>query len=262
MAMVFVLLTYGGWNEAAYLSAEVRGRKGIVKALFWSIAVVTVIYVLANVSIILGLGMSGTAASKAVAADLLGKAFGPVGATIMTVMVIVATASTMNATIFTGARTNYALGRDVPVLGAIGRWDGARNTPRNGLLIQGAIALALVVFGAATNGLQTMVDYITPVFWLFFLLVGVSLFVLRAREPDAPRPFRVPLYPVTPALFCLLCVYMLWSSVSYLFQPWVTAGIGTIVGLSVLALGVPMLLVARSARPAERRGFEPVIADG
>jgi amino acid transporter len=262
LAMVFVLLTYGGWNEAAYLSAEVRERNGVAKALFWSLAIVTVIYVLANVSLLLGLGMAAMATSDAVAADLLGKAFGPGGAIAITVMFIVATASTMNATIFTGARTNYALGRDVPLFDRIGQWDAARNTPRNGLLLQGAIALSLVAFGAVTNGLKTMVDYVTPVFWLFFLLVGVSLFVLRAREPDAPRPFRVPLYPITPALFCLACLYMLWSSVSYLFQPWVKAGIGTVVGLVVLALGVPLLALAKPNRRDESRGFDPVMVEG
>ena len=262
LAMVFVLLTYGGWNEAAYLSAEVRERNGIAKALFWSLAIVTVIYLLANVSLLLGLGLPAVAASGAVAADLLGKAFGPLGATIMSAIVIIATASTANATIFTGARTNYAVGRDVPLLGRIGRWDAARNTPRNGLILQGVIALLLVLFGALTNGLQTMIDYVTPVFWLFFLLVGVALFVMRSREPDAPRPFRVPLYPLTPTLFCLACAYMLWSSVSYLFQPWVKAGIGTVVGLGVLGLGVPLMLVAKPRHRSEQRGgFEPVMAE-
>jgi basic amino acid/polyamine antiporter, APA family len=262
LAMVFVLLTYGGWNEAAYLSAEVRERNGIAKALFWSLAIVTVIYVLANVSLMLGLGLPAMAKSETVAADLLSKAFGPAGAIAITVMFIVATASTMNATIFTGARTNYALGRDVPLFDRIGQWDAARNTPRNGLLLQGGIALALVVFGGLTNGLKTMVDYVTPVFWLFFLLVGVSLFVLRRREPDAPRPFRVPLYPLIPGLFCLACAYMLWSSVSYLFEPWVKAGIGTVVGLGVLALGLPLLLIAKPARRHEQqRGFDPVMAE-
>jgi amino acid transporter len=109
-----------------------------------------------------------------------------------------------------------------------------------------------------------MIDYVTPVFWLFFLLVGASLFVLRRRDPQSPRPFRVPLYPLTPALFCLVCAYMLYSSVSYLFKPWVHAGIGTAVGLGVLALGLPMLVLAKfyGARGETRREFEPVMAKG
>jgi amino acid transporter len=80
-----------------------------------------------------------------------------------------------------------------------------------------------------------MVDYTAPVFWLFFLLTGISLFVLRAKEPDAPRPFRVPLYPLTPILFCLSCGYLVYSSLNY-------TGMGAMVGVAVLLAGIPVLL--------------------
>jgi len=60
-----------------------------------------------------------------------------------------------------------------------------------------------------------MVEYTAPVFWFFFLFTGISLFVLRAREPEVFRPFRVPLYPLTPALFCAASAYLLYSSIAY-----------------------------------------------
>ena len=83
-----------------------------------------------------------------------------------------------------------------------------------------------------------MVDYTAPVFWFFFLLSGVALLVLRSREPDVPRPFRVPLYPWTPLLFCAICSYLLYSSLTY-------AGIGGITGVVVLLTGIPLLLLNR-----------------
>jgi basic amino acid/polyamine antiporter, APA family len=83
-----------------------------------------------------------------------------------------------------------------------------------------------------------MVDYTAPVFWFFLLLVGLSLFVLRTQEMRRPRPFRVPLYPLTPLIFCVICVYMLHSSLAY-------TGPGAIVGVAVLLAGVPLLFVAR-----------------
>jgi amino acid transporter len=91
-----------------------------------------------------------------------------------------------------------------------------------------------------------MVEYTAPVFWFFMLLVGISLFVLRRREPDRERPFRVPLYPVTPVLFCLTCAYLLYSSLAY-------TGRGALVGVAVLAAGVPLLLMSRPREtvPAE-----------
>ncbi len=256
MAMVFVLLTYGGWNEAAYLSAEVRGRRGIAAALFWSIGIVTAIYVVANLAMVMGLGLEGVAASSAVAADVAGGAFGSGGAVVISLAVVIAAASTTNATIITGARTNYALGRDVPLLAPLGRWNDRGNTPINALLVQGAIALALVLFGGlAPSGFTAMVEYSTPVFWVFFLLAACSLLVLRFREPHAQRPFRVPFYPVTPALFILVCAYMLYSSVTY-------TGIWSLIGLGVLAAGVPLLVFARPAPRDNQRNFEPVMADG
>jgi APA family basic amino acid/polyamine antiporter len=105
--------------------------------------------------------------------------------------------------------------------------------------VQGAVALALVLLGALTRrGFETMVEYTAPVFWLFFLLTGVSLFVLRRREPSTPRPFRVPLYPLTPLAFCATCAYLLYASLMY-------TGIGALVGLAVLAAGVLVLVLVR-----------------
>jgi APA family basic amino acid/polyamine antiporter len=256
MAMVFVLLTYGGWNEAAYLSAEVRGRRGIAAALFWRLGLVTAIYVLANVAMVMGLGLDGVARSNAVAADLLGAAFGTGGAALISVVVVIAAASTMNATIITGARTNYALGRDFPVIGRLGQWDDRGNTPTNALIVQGLIALVLVLFGGfARSGFESMVAYTTPVFWFFFLLATASLLVLRQRDRHVERPFRVPLYPLTPILFIAVCAYMFYSSVRY-------TGVWSLVGLGVLALGVPLLAFAGPARREDARGFEPVMAEG
>lgn len=258
MAMVFVLLTYGGWNEAAYLSAEVRGRRGIAAALFWSIGVITAIYVLANLALVAGLGLDGVAGSEAVAADLFGVAFGPGGAAMMSVIVVLAALSTMNATIFTGARTNYALGRDFPLLARLGQWEPRGNTPANALIVQGVIALTLVVFGGlAPSGFKAMVEFTTPVFWFFFLLAACSLFVLRWREPGAERPFRVPLYPITPILFVLVCGYMLYSSIMY-------HGLWALVGVAVLAAGVPVMLLAGPGRRpvAEPGRLEPVLGKG
>ena len=85
---------------------------------------------------------------------------------------------------------------------------------------------------------QAMVDYTAPVFWSFMLLVALSLFILRRRDPAAARPFSVPLYPLTPLLFCLTCVGMLYSSIAY-------TGWAGLIGLAVLLAGTPLLLFRR-----------------
>ncbi|MET0855853.1 MAG: amino acid permease, partial [Telluria sp.] len=207
LAMVFVLLTYGGWNEAAYISAELKdGRRNMVKALVLSLLIITVLYLLVNWAYWKGLGLAGMRGSDAIAADLLRSAFGAPGAAIISLVIAVAAITSINATIIVGARSSYAAGRDWPVLAPLAVWDARRGTPANALRIQCAAALLLLLVGVWTgSGFKSMVEFTAPVFWLFFLLSGVSLMVLRFRDPLRPRPFRVPLYPLLPLAFCATC---------------------------------------------------------
>lgn len=240
-AMILVLLTYGGWNEAAYLSGEIRNvRRNMVRALMLGIGVVTVLYVGINYAYVRTLGLEGIRSSEAIGADLMRATLGETGAVIITLLVVAAALSTVNATIFTGARTNFALGRDFALFRFLGQWKRQGETPANALIVQAVIALALVALASyARNNIQTMVDYTAPVFWLFFLLTGISLFILRGKTPEKADPFRVPLYPVTPLLFCATCAYMLYSSVTF-------TGSGATVGLIIVAAGLPILLWART----------------
>jgi APA family basic amino acid/polyamine antiporter len=238
LAMVFVLLTFGGWNEAAYISAELHEvRRNMVRALLWGVGLITVIYLLMNLAYLRGLGLKEMGQSEVVAADLMRRILGEGGAKFISLLIIVSALGAINACIFTGARTNYALGQDFSMFGFLGKWQERSNTPANALLFLGAISLMWVLLGGLVRkGFVAMVEYTAPVFWCFFLLAGLSLFVLRFKEPEIPRPFRVPLYPFTPLLFCMTCVYMLQSSVVYV-------GAGAFVGVAVLAAGALLLLL-------------------
>lgn len=243
LAMVFVLLTYGGWNEAAYISAELRGgRRAIAVALAVSLALIAALYVLTNLAYLRALGLSGMERSSAVAADLLSRGVGAWSGRAFAAIVVAAVLTSANATLFMGSRQVWAFGRDFRIFAALGRWDGRAGAPTHAILLQGAIALALVVLGGMSrSGFEAMVAYTAPVFWLFFLLAGLSLFVLRRRDRSAPRPFKVPLYPVTPLVFCAACAFLLWSSAAH-------AGPGAAAGLGVLATGLfPLWLSARRA---------------
>ncbi|OGA74365.1 MAG: amino acid permease [Betaproteobacteria bacterium RIFCSPLOWO2_12_FULL_66_14] len=244
LAMVFVLLTYGGWNDAAYLSAEIRdGQRNIVRSLMYGLTIIAVLYLLVSYAYLAGLGMPALVKSSAPAADLLNRAWGAVGAALISIIVALAAITSANATILTGARTNYALGRDWRLFAWLGRWDGNKNVPTNAMWVQAAISLALVGLGAYTRkGFETMVEYTAPVFWLFFFLTGMSLFIFRRWETESTRPFRVPFYPFTPLIFCGMCIYMLYSSLAY-------TGRGAMVGVAVLAVGAVLVLFnPRSAR--------------
>jgi basic amino acid/polyamine antiporter, APA family len=243
LALVFVLLTYGGWSEAAYLSAEVRGGgRRILPVLLVSLSLLAALYMLANLAYLRPLGISGVARSDAVAADVARLAFGRWGEGAITLAIAIASLTSANATAITGARSAYALGRDVPALGWLGRWHGDSGSPRAALLAQGAVALALVIAGGfVRDGFQLAVEYTAPVFWFFLLLSGASLLVLRRRDPDTPRPFQVPLYPILPLAFCATNAWLLWSSL-------VHTGWGALAGVAVVVAGTPLLFLRRSAQ--------------
>jgi amino acid transporter len=159
--------------------------------------------------------------------------------------------------ILTGARIYAAAGEDFPAFGVLARWHARRGTPIPAILIQMAITLGLVLLvghdagrallagamravglGAPAweghGGFDTLLKCTAPVFWLFFLLTGLSLFVLRAKDRGIERPFSVPLYPLLPIVFCGMCGYMLYSAVNY-------AGVLSLIGLGPLAAGLGVL---------------------
>jgi basic amino acid/polyamine antiporter, APA family len=249
-AMMFVFFTFGGWNEAAYLAGEVRDpRRNMIRILVGGIVVVTVLYLLVNVGYLAALGQGGVAASKAVGADVMRLVAGETGAVVLSLIVCVSALTTINAAIFTGARTNFALGRDYPLFAGLGRWRESGSTPANALVLQGAITLVLIVAASlsARDGFDAMVAYTAPVFWTFFLLTGLVLFVFRFREKRMTANFKVPLYPVIPLVFCAMCGFMLWKALAYIFNPQYGPKFGNLVlaGLLVMAAGIPMYWLAR-----------------
>lgn len=255
LAMIFVLLTYGGWNEAAYLSGELRDPgRNMVRVLVIGTGVLVTLYVAANAALLAILGLDGLRASQAVATDMMRLVAGESGALIVSLAIVVAALSTLNATIFTGARVYFAMARDITLLPRVGDWNERGRAPANGLIAQGAVALLLVALGAASrDGFQAMVDYSAPVFWAFLLLVALALPILRWREPQRVLPFRVPLYPLTPALFALSCVYMLHASLAY-------TGKGALIGLGVVLAGLPLLLFQSRRDEPERAAPAPAPA--
>ncbi|CAB3828491.1 Serine/threonine exchanger SteT [Achromobacter mucicolens] len=245
MGMVFVLLTYGGWNEAAYLSGELRDpARNMSRVLLIGTAVVTAAYVLTNIALLEIFGLQGLRDTPALGAEVMQLAAGPYAAALLSLTICATALSTINGTIITGARVYYALGRDVPRLQALAGWSARNETPVSALVVQGVITLALVALGAfSQNSVQTMVAYTAPVFWLFMMLVAASVWRLRRLDPDRPRPFRVPLFPLPPLLLALTCAGLVVSSAMY-------AGAGALIGLAVLAAGAPLMRLLKPAQAA------------
>ena len=239
--MIFVLYTFGGWNDAAFVAAEVRDpKRNIPRVLLLGTLAITAIYLLANLAYLLGLGFEGVRASSAPAADLAERVIGSAGARGISLLVIISALGAVNGLIFTGARIFTAMGRDHALFAQLGSWSQTRNAPVWSIVAQGVVTLVLILMvgtevgrnslNAALaacrvptipwsdygGGFDCLVAGTAPVFWTFFLLTSLSLFILRHFGRDVEVVYAVPLYPLVPIVFSLMCGYMLYSSVPLL----------------------------------------------
>jgi amino acid transporter len=217
LAMILVLFTYGGWSEVSFVAAEMRHpERDLFRALLLGIAVVTGVYVTINLAFLRVLGLEGVANSQAVAADVLTPNFGDLGGRLISVLVCVSSLGAIHGMLFTGARIYYAVGTDNPLMSWLGRWSGRLDSPVRALALQGLITVALVVgFGMYEKGFERLTNFTTPVYWFFAFMVGTSLLVLRARDPQRRRPHPTPWYPWIPLFFCLTCAVLCESSFLY-----------------------------------------------
>jgi APA family basic amino acid/polyamine antiporter len=244
-AMILVLWTYAGWNEAAYIVAEVKnGRRNIPLALILGTTAVMIIYLAINAAFVLALGFQG-AKGETVPAQVLELAWGGFGANAISILIMVSSLGAINGMIFTTARIYSEFGADHRLFQPLSRWSRRWGTPVRALVTQGALTLGFLVGVSAwvslnsqgnpqmkiADGFDEMIYMTAAVFWLFFLLTGISLFVLRAKDPDQARPFRVPGYPVIPLVFCLSSAYMVYGAID--FRPW-----ESLIALGILLLGV------------------------
>jgi amino acid transporter len=233
LALILVLWTFGGWNEMAYVAAEVkRPERNIVRSLVMGTLLVTAMYVLINGAFFHALGQNKMGSSRAIAVDTLSTVFPGTAGRLISVIVCLSALGGVNGLIFTGARISYALGSEHTAFRGIGRWNQRFGTPVWGLIVQGAISLAMVI--VAGSFIDTIL-YTAPAVWLFFVTTGVSVFVLRRRDPHILRPYKISVFPIPAIIFCAFSFFMLYSSVTYALA---VKPIGLIIVSSVLLMGV------------------------
>ena len=235
-ALILVLFTFGGWNEMAYVAAEVKDpRQNIVRSLVLGTAAVTVLYLLVNVAYLSALGFSGVAQSKAVASDAIAALFSghaELAGRLFSALVCISALGAANGLIFTGARISYALGADRPgsFFGRLGHWNTRTGTPVPALIMQGLIAAGLIVLLGSFTG---AVLYTAAAVYSFYLATNLAVIVLRFREPGTERPYRVTAYPLPTLVFSAVCGYLIYSAVAY--RPVIAA-----IALGILLAGLPV----------------------
>jgi amino acid transporter len=246
VAMIFVLFTYAGWHEGAYVATEVRNpRRNLPLALMLGTGGIMILYLLVNLAYLVGLGAEGVEDSQAVAADVFALALGRQGERAMSLLVVVSALGSINGVIITSSRIYSEVAADHRVFAPLARWSPRWGTPARSLIVQGLLSVAMIgVVGAAwqgQDGFDTLVMITAPVEYLFFLLTALAMVVLRIKDRALPRPFVAPAYPLMPLFFCAWCAFMLYGTLAY-------AGPQALFGLALLASGVPVYVVSRHGR--------------
>jgi APA family basic amino acid/polyamine antiporter len=232
IAMIATLWSYDGWNSLTYLAGEVIDpQKNIPRALIIGTLIVIVVYVLTNLAYLYILPIHQIAQSRLVAADVMNVIFYGWGGAIISAMVMISTFGTVNASSMTTARVFYAMAKDKIFFKKMGEVHPKFRTPAKSLIVQGTWASILCLTGT----FDQIFTYVIFAGWIFYALGAVAVFILRAKQPDAPRAYKVPFYPVIPVVFIMVATWFVYNTV-------VEQTDDSMVGLMLLVAGIPFYL--------------------
>jgi basic amino acid/polyamine antiporter, APA family len=241
LALIPVMFTYSGWNAAAYVAEEVKNPgRNVPRALALGTLAVVAIYFLLNLLFLYVLPVGQLAAVKGSVLDVIAdRLLGTRAGDVMGLGSIVSIAASISAMVFAGPRVYYAMARDGLFFRAAARVHPRYHTPATSIVAQ-AVWSGLLVLSGGANALTTYTGFSVV---LFAGVAVMSLFVLRAREPQAPRPFKAWGYPVAPGIFAIaslaIVLNALWSDLVVPLRtgaPWGPAAAGII----IIGLGIPM----------------------
>jgi len=235
LAMIGVLWAYEGWQYVTFSAGEARDpQRTFPRAIVAGTAVLIAIYMLANVAYVAALGIDGVQRSDRVAATAMAALFGPTAGKIIAAVILVSMFSAANGLTLTAPRMYYAMARDGVFFARLGDVHPRFGTPAVAI-VAGSVWAAML---AATGTFEQLLTYVVFSGWIFYGLGAFSIFAFRRRESDVPRPFKVPGYPVTPALFVV-------ASAAIVLNTLFTQPERALVGIGVVLTGVPAYLLWR-----------------
>jgi APA family basic amino acid/polyamine antiporter len=232
LALIPVMFTYSGWNAASYVAEEIRDPgRNIPRSLALGTAAVAALYLALNAIYLYVWPVGELAAIKGSVLDVVAeRLLGGVAGNVMGVVALISLAASISAMTFAGPRVYFAMARDGAFLPAAARIHPRYKTPAAAIVAQAVWSALLVMAGEATDAL---VNYTGFALVLFSGIAVTALFVLRVKEPDAPRPFRAWGYPWVPALYVL-------TSIGILVNGLVTQPGPTGTGLVIILAGLPL----------------------
>jgi APA family basic amino acid/polyamine antiporter len=235
LAMIGTLWAYEGWQYVTYSAGEARDpQRTFHRGIVLGTAALIAIYLLASIAYLAALGPAGVAGTNRVAADAATALFGPLAGKLIALMIVVSIFSATNGIVLTVPRAFFAMARDGIFFRRLAEVHPRFGTPAFAIIACSLWAMLLAVSGT----FEQLLTYVVFIGWIFYALGAWSVFVYRRREPQAPRPFRVPGYPVTPILFVV-------SAAAIVVNTLVAQPARGAAGLAVVLLGSPAYLAWR-----------------
>ncbi len=239
--MAAIMWTYDGWSDVGAIAGEVENPgRALPRIYIAGTLAVTLLYVGVNAVYHWLLPMSEMRATDTVAPAVMQRLAGDAGTLIVTVVILVSTIGSSHSSVLTGARVTFAQARDGLLFSWLGRIHPRFQTPHIALIQQ--LIFSLIVLWLLES-FQNLASGFVFTIWIFYGLGGIAIFILRAREPDAPRPFRCPGYPIVPALFVLSAIAMTGLSIWTDVNDVKSRGMQTLPWIGVLLLGLPVYSV-------------------
>ena len=242
LALILVLFAYGGWSEVTLIAGEVRDpHQNLSRSIFLAVVTVGICYVALNGVFLHLLGMDGLGSSDAAATDAVKKVAPVYAGHLVSILICISALGAVHGMILTGARVTYVLGEDHKCFKLLSGWSPERGTPVRALVVQCFICILVAL---VTGNFGNAVIYTTSVTWVFYLLCGVAVIVLRQKDKDRERPYQLRFYPLVPIIFCVSCAYLIYSSVDY--DP-----TGSLVAMGLTLLGLVLYRPGKGGNPLE-----------
>ncbi len=239
VALVAVLWAYEGWHDVSFAAGEIHEpQKNFPRGLIGGVAIVIALYLLANLAYLKVLTPAEIAASDRVALTAMTRVTGEWGGKLLTAAILCSILGAMNALILAGPRAYYQMAKDGLFIERVSRVHPKWRTPVEALLFQGLWSGFLVLI---IGGFAQLFTYVIFGGWIFYALAVLSVIALRKKEPDLPRPYRVPGYPFVPILFGATALAIVVNTL-------VETPREALFGLAFIGLGVPVYYVQKAFR--------------
>ncbi|KIJ68922.1 hypothetical protein HYDPIDRAFT_144361 [Hydnomerulius pinastri MD-312] len=240
LALYSGLWAFDGWDQANYVGGEMQNpEKNIPRAIHLSMAIVTILFLLANVSYFVVLDQATVRMSNTVALDFGRALFGPVGGAVFAVMVAISCFGALNGSTFTSARLIRVAGREGYLPAMFGKLNKSRKTPVNAILLQGTMTIAFIVIG---GGFRSLINFSVVASWSFYFLTVLGLVILRVKEPNLERPYKT--WIVTPLTFCAVALFLLC-------MPIIAAPLEAMAVLGFVLAGIPVYYLTNRDKQAK-----------